>query len=356
VNIGGARVVVTGGAGFIGSHLVDQLLSRNCQVVVIDDFSSGERHNLVHHSTNPALTIVEADIRDEADMFRLVTGADFVFHLACRNVRLSLKRPTEVHEVNATGTLNMLKAAAGRVRRFLYTSSSEVNGTADVIPMPEDYHFKPETVYGASKLAGEYYTQVFQRSGWLDTVIVRPHNNYGPREHYLGYKGEVIPRFILWALAGVSPVIFGDGLQTRDFTYVTETVDYMVRLMEHDAATGQTFNICRNDEVSIRKIAEIVTELSGKASVTPRYFPGRPSDVLRLYGDNSRLKALLGDAPSISIHDGLARTFEWFSANVEPTPEILASMTPLNWEEMESESWMLGKGDVGHPQRIRGSS
>lgn len=348
MNIGKSRVVVTGGAGFIGSHLVDALMNRGCQVLVIDDFSSGERHNLAHHGANPALEIVEADIRDEKDMIRLVAGADYVFHLACRNVRLSLKRPTEVHEVNASGTLNLLKAAAGaRVKRFLYTSSSEVNGTADVIPMPEDYHFKPETIYGASKLAGEYYTQVFQRAGWLDTVIVRPHNNYGPREHYLGYKGEVIPRFILWALAGMPPVIFGDGLQTRDFTYVTETADYMVRLLEHDAASGQTVNVCRNDEVSIRQLAEIILVLSGSPSAAPRYFPGRPSDVLRLCGDNSRLKALLGDAPSVSVHAGLAKTFEWFSANVAPTPEVLESMTPLNWEDMEAESWMPGPAPHG---------
>jgi UDP-glucose 4-epimerase len=347
MNIAGAKAVITGGAGFIGSHLVDQLLAKGCRVLVIDDFSSGERHNLAHHQGNPSLDIAEADIRDEADMHRLLAGWDVVFHLACRNVRLSLRRPTEVHEVNTTGTLNLLKASArSGIKRFLYTSSSEVNGTADIIPMPEEYHFKPETIYGASKLAGEYYTQVFQRAGWLDTVIVRPHNNYGPREHYLGYKGEVIPRFILWSMAGMSPVIFGDGRQTRDFTYVTETASYLVRLLEHDPAVGTTVNVCRGEEVSIKEIAEIIVALSGKP-LTIAHAPGRPSDVIRLFGDNSRLKALLGDTPCISIRDGLAKTFDWFGQNVQPTAEVFAGLVPLNWEQIPAEPWLEAREGFG---------
>src|SRR5262245_48910150 len=226
-----SRVVVTGGAGFIGSHLVDRLLAANNEVVVIDDFSSGERANLAQHQGNPRLRVLAADVCDEAVLLPLFHGARCVFHLATRNVRLSLHRPTCVHEVNATGTLNVLKAsAAAGVRRFLYCSSSEVNGTADVVPMPEEYHYRPEPIYGASKLVGEYYTQVFHRSGWLETVVARPHNNYGPREHHDGDKAEVIPRFLLQALAGLPLSIYGDGKQTRDFTFVTETADFLVRL------------------------------------------------------------------------------------------------------------------------------
>lgn len=334
------RTVVTGGAGFIGSHLVDRLLAADNQVVVIDDFSSGERKNLAHHVSDRRLEVREADIRDEAAMLRLVDGADAVFHLACRNVRLSLRRPTEVHEVNATGSLNLLKAAAAAgVARFLYCSSSEVNGTADVTPMPEDYTFRPETIYGASKLAGEYYAQVFHRAGWLSTVIARPHNNYGPREHYFGVKGEVIPRFILWAFAGRPPLVYGDGRQTRDFTYVAETADYLVRIAECEAAAGQTLNLCRGEEVSILEIASLVADLTG-LGLEPVRLPGRPSDVLRLCGDPSRLRSLLGDSPAVSIREGLARTVEWFKANVEITPELLESMQPMNWEQAESEAWL----------------
>lgn len=336
--------IVTGGAGFIGSHLVDRLLRDGRPVLVIDDFSSGTRENLAHHANNPLLRTVEADILDQEAMFDLCAGADTIYHLACRNVRLSLRQPTIVHEVNATGTLNMLKAAArARVRRFLYCSSSEVNGTADVVPMPEDYHFKPETIYGASKLTGEYYAQVFHRAGWLETVVVRPHNNYGPREHYYGVKGEVIPRFILWALAGQAPVIYGDGLQTRDFTYVTETADTLFRIMEAPQTAGMVLNLCRGEEVSILEIARIITELTG-LDAQPEYAPGRPSDVLRLYGDPSRLQAIMGDAPQISIREGLRLTLDWFQTNVPLTEELFASMQPRNWEQCEAEKWLGQEG------------
>ncbi|HEY5313116.1 MAG TPA: NAD-dependent epimerase/dehydratase family protein [Pirellulales bacterium] len=343
MDVSNCRVVVTGGAGFIGSHLVDRLLERQNQVVVIDDFSSGERRNLAHHAGNSRLSVVAADVRDELAMRKSIAGARFVFHLATRSVRLSLRQPTVVHEVNATGTLNVLKAAAAaRVERLLYCSSSEVNGTADVVPMPEDYHFRPETIYGASKLVGEYYTQVFERSGWLRTVIARPHNNYGPREHYAGIRGEVIPRFILWSLAGRPPVVYGSGEQTRDFTFVTETADVLVKLLETEAARGQTFNVCRGQEVSILEIARLVSELIGGVG-PPRHLPGRPSDVLRLCGDPSRLRSVLGQSPRISIRAGLERTIAWFRQHVPIDGELLHQLEPRNWQ-LEPETWMETNG------------
>lgn len=340
MKISGHRIIVTGGAGFIGSHLVDRLLDGRTEVVVIDDFSTGSPDNLAQHSSNPLLRIEEADIRDEQAMISLFTGAQFVLHLACRNVRLSLKRPSEVHDVNITGTLSVLKASvAAKIKRFLYCSSSEVNGTAGIVPMAEEYCFRPETLYGASKLAGEYYAQVFYRAGWLETIIARPHNNYGPREHYQGHKGEVIPRFIIRVLAGLPPLIYGDGNQTRDFTYVTETADFLVKLLEEDRAVGQTFNICRGEEVSISRLAEIIVDLSG-VDLLPRYLPSRPNDVLRLFGDPTRLRALLGVGPEVSIRDGLAKTLAWFKENVTLNQEVLASVQDKNWEDIEIEPWL----------------
>ena len=333
--------IITGGAGFIGSHLVDRLLQEKQPVLVIDDFSTGSRDNLAHHANNRLLQVVEADILDQDAMFDLCSRAETIYHLACRNVRLSLRQPTIVHDVNATGTLNMLKAAAkAKVRRFLYCSSSEVNGTADFVPMPEDYHFKPETIYGASKLTGEYYTQVFQRSGWLETVIVRPHNNYGPREHYYGIKGEVIPRFILWAMAGSPPVVYGDGLQTRDFTYVVETADLLLKIMISPKTVGMVFNLCRGEEVSVLDIAKIIAELTG-VKEPPVHMPGRPSDVLRLFGTADRLRNILGESPRISINEGLALTVDWFRKNVPLSEELFESMQPRNWEQSGVEPWMI---------------
>lgn len=336
--------IITGGAGFIGSHLVDRLLKENQPVLVIDDFSSGSLDNLAHHVDNRLLQVVEADILDQDAMFDLCAGAETVYHLACRNVRLSLRQPTIVHDVNATGTLNMLKAAAkAKVRRFLYCSSSEVNGTADIVPMPEDYHFKPETIYGASKLTGEYYAQVFQRSGWLETVIVRPHNNYGPREHYHGVKGEVIPRFILWGLVGRPPVVYGDGLQTRDFTYVVETADFLLRIMASPKTAGMVLNLCRGEEISILDIAKIVAELTGLKE-PPVHMPRRPSDVLRLFGTAARLKNILGESPRISIKEGLALTVDWYRKNVPLSEDLFESMQPRNWEQSGIEPWMIELG------------
>jgi UDP-glucose 4-epimerase len=335
-----SRVAVTGGAGFIGSHLVERLLAADNQVLVIDDFSTGKEGNLAHVDDERRLRVEHADVCDAARMTDLLRGVDYVFHLATRNVRLSLVQPTIVHEVNTSGTLNVLKAAAAnRVRRFLYCSSSEVNGTARVVPLPEEYHYQPETIYGASKLTGEYYTQVFHRSGWLPTVIARPHNTYGPREHYEGRNGEVIPRFILWALAGKPLIVYGDGRQTRDFTYVTETADYLVRLMECERALGGTFNVCRGEEVSIIELAQLVRELAGGKS-TVQFLPGRPSDVLRLFGDPSRLREVLGSSPSISIRAGLERTIAWFRAHLQLDNRTMDSLEVNTWSRDPAEAWL----------------
>jgi UDP-glucose 4-epimerase len=344
-----ARVAVTGGAGFIGSHLVDRLRAADNHVLVIDDFSTGNEAHLAQHSHEPRLHIERADIRDDARMNQLLHGVDFVFHLATRNVRLSLVQPTLIHEVNTMGTFNVLKAAtANGVRRFLYCSSSEVNGTAQVVPLPEEYHYRPETIYGASKLAGEYYTQVFHRAGWLSTVIARPHNTYGPREHYEGNKGEVIPRFILWALAGKPLLIHGNGSQTRDFTYVSDTADNLVRLMECDEAVGGIFNICRGEEISILELARLILEITGSSSKL-EFLPGRPSDVLRLFGDPSRLRKVLGSSPAISIRTGLEKTIAWFREHLPPSARTLATLAVNTWHQDAPEPWLAkanGHGKV----------
>jgi UDP-glucose 4-epimerase len=342
VSLAHGRFLVTGGAGFIGSHVVDRLLAAGHEVVVLDDLSSGSLAHLPDPHGTPGLRIAVADIRDSQVIDPLFQGIDYVLHMATRDVRSSLRQPTMVHDVNVNGTLNVLKAAAAhRVRRLLYCSSSEVYGTATKVPMGEDYDFKPETLYGASKLAGEYYAQVFQRSGWLETVIARPHNTYGPREYYEGNKGEVIPRFIVRALADQPPTIYGDGSQTRDFTFVGETAEYLVRvLIEGDP--GEVYNICRGQEVSIRRIAELVKEVSG-LTADPVFLPGRPSDVLRLYGDPTKLIRKFTSAPRIGIQEGLKTTFEWFRANVQVNAEVLAKTEPQYWTRLPAESWIPGE-------------
>lgn len=335
-----AKVAVTGGAGFIGSHLVDLLLSARNEVTVLDDLSTGSTDNLAQHVANARLRLSIASVLDARAVHSALAGADYVFHLATRNVRLSLRQPSTVHDVNVNGTYNVLKAASGhRVRRLLYCSSSEVYGTASQVPLPEHCEFRPETIYGASKLAGEYYAQVFHRAGWLETVIARPHNTYGPRGHYAEDRGELIPRFIVRGLAGLPPVIFGDGAQTRDFTYVEETALYLAALILAEPAGGGTFNICRGQEVSIREIAQQVTELMGLEQA-PVFLPSRPHDVRRLIGDPSLLRHTLGRAPEVSIGEGLRRTVDWYRHNVNVSEAMLASMQDENWAEVPAEPWL----------------
>lgn len=340
LTVSGAKTAVTGGAGFIGSHLVDRLLAAGNEVTVIDDLSSGSRDNLAHHASSPALRLVVASVLDTSALEKALTGVELVFHLATRNVRLSLRQPSVVHEVNTSGAYNVLRAAAGAdARRFLYCSSSEVYGTAVQVPLPEECEFRPQTIYGASKLAGEYYAQVFHRSGWLETVVARPHNTYGPRAHFAGDRGELIPRLILRALAGLPPVIFGDGAQTRDFTYVEETALFLAALMAADEARGGTFNICRGEEVAIRDVAARIAALTG-LQAGPVHLPPRPQDVRRLLGDPARLRRALGSSPSIGIDEGLARTVDWYRRNVRLTDEVLASMRPENWADLPAEAWL----------------
>ncbi len=223
MSLEGRSVVVTGGAGFIGSSLVRTLADAGASVTVVDNLVNGTRENLAD-VLGPRCNLSVADVRDRAAMTVALTGADVVFHLACLGVRHSIHAPVENHDVNASGTLTLLEAArSAGVGRFVYVSSSEVYGTARYAPMPEDHPTEPLTVYGGSKLAGERYTHAYFRTYGMETVVVRPFNAFGPRCHHEGDSGEVIPKFMLRCLAGLPMVVFGDGTQTRDFTFVTDT-------------------------------------------------------------------------------------------------------------------------------------
>src|SRR5262245_56103374 len=211
----GKNILVTGGAGFIGSHLVDQLA--DCNVRVLDDLSTGREDNLATARRQGKVEFIRGDIRDRELVADLLSGTDVVFHLACRGVRHSIGNPLESHEVNAEGTLVLLQESRRvKVERFVHVSSSEVYGTSRYAPMDENHPTFPETVYGAAKLAGDAYARAYHQTYDLPTIVVRPFNNFGPRSHHEGDCGEVIPRFAVWALNCERPIIFGDGTQTRD--------------------------------------------------------------------------------------------------------------------------------------------
>jgi len=312
VNLRGLRILITGAAGFIGSHLAERLSAGN-DVVLLDDFSIGKRENLAGVEGRPGVTIVEADITDRELMREVTRGVGVVFHLAISDLRTSIRHPWMSHDINAGGTLSLCLAALEHgVRRLVYVSSSEVYGTAERVPMAEDHPLRPTTVYGASKLAGELYALACHRTHGLPVTVARPFNTYGPREPHEGMRAEVIPRFLIELKAGREPVVYGDGSQTRDFTFVEETVAGIVAAGECDALVGDVVNVARGREVSIAEIARLLAELAGRPGARVRYADPRPGDVHRHYADISKARGLLGFDPKIDIHEGLARTVAWF--------------------------------------------
>lgn len=332
------RIVVTGGAGFIGSEVVTQLAATGHRVTVIDNLVNGKADNLAHLDREQVRLVV-ADIRDRPAMERLLKGADIVHHLACLGVRHSLHAPEENHAVNATGTLGLLQAAleAG-VRRFVYVSSSEVYGTARRVPMQEDHPTYPMTVYGGSKLAGEAYTRAYFQSYGFATVVVRPFNAFGPRCHHEGDSGEVIPKFMLRAMAGKPMVIFGDGRQTRDFTYVSDTARGIILAGESEAAVGQTLNIGQGREITIRDLAQQVATAVGRDRAQVLYDQSRPGDVLRLFADSGNARGLLGYEPRVSLAEGLVRLHRWYLGSGLSAEQMLADERLHNWQKMERVS------------------
>lgn len=327
-----ARVLVTGGGGFIGSHLVDALAETH-DVVVIDNFSSGRRENLRQHQDNPHVQIKVADVCDREAMNRHLEGAEVVYHLATQCVRLSLENPEIVHLVNTSGALNIYRAALrNRVRLVVYVSSSEVYGTAQNVPMAETHPCEPTTIYGASKLTGELYAKAFMRTYGLPVVIVRPFNTYGPRSHFEGVYGEVIPRFLVRALNGQRPIIHGDGHQSRDFTYVSDTVRGILSAARSESLRGRVVNIACGREVNILELARLVPEAAGLPALPPELGPDRPGDVRRHFADISMARSILNYSPQVSIEEGLQRYAAWFKGEHRDYRECLAQTTAVNWK------------------------
>ena len=328
-----SRVLVTGGAGFIGSHLVDFLIGAGCRVAVLDNFRNGRRENLAEAARSGRLAVIEGDITDPATCAEAMEGVESVFHLACLGVRHSLHSPVENHQVNALGTLRLLEVArAANVGRFLYVSSSEVYGAALDFPLTERSVTWPTTVYGASKLAGEHYAAAYHRCYGLPVIRVRPFNNYGPRAHFEGDSGEVIPRFILRALAGEPPVIFGDGSHTRDFLYVKDCAEALVAIAECDSLLGDLVNLGYGEEIRIAALAEVVLSALGRTDLKPRHEAERPGDVPRLWVDPAKLRKATSFRPRVALAQGLAATVEYYRALFAARPDCLSQMQTRNWE------------------------
>lgn len=330
--MGNYRFLVTGGAGFIGSALVRHLAGLGASVRVVDNLVNGRRENLENVLTN-GVELIIADIRDRASMSSLFQDVDVVFHLACLGVRHSIHSPIENEEVNATATLGLLEIARHKgIKRFVYTSTSEVYGIAPIAPISEEHPTWPMTIYGASKLAGEAHTRAYWHQFKFPTVVLRPFNAYGPRCHHEGDSGEVIPKFMLRCLAGKPMVIFGDGSQTRDFTFVTDTAAGICAAGLSDGAVGQTINLGNGKEITINRLATIIAEVLGRPDAEITYAERRPGDVVRLLSDSSKARNLFGFKTTVSLRDGLGCLLDWYQGQGKTPEKLLEEEVVFNWE------------------------
>lgn len=319
-------ILVTGGAGFIGSNLIRCLAAAGHQVRVLDDLSTGSQDNL--RQANGLVDVHIGDVRDRRMVDRAVRGAEVVYHLAALPaVARSIADPLTVNRVNVEGTLNVLIAARDRgVRRVVYASSSSIYGDAPVLPKHEEMPPAPLSPYAASKLAGEIYCRAFTNVYGLDTVSLRFFNVFGPRQTPDSAYAAVIPRFVDRMMAGDPPVIFGDGKQSRDFTFVANAVQACLLAGEAgEDAAGQTMNVACGDRISLLDLVDILGELMG-TRVHPVFEAPRPGDVRDSEAAISKAERILGYRPLVSVRDGLARTVEWFrkGSGEAPSPEPLA--------------------------------
>ena len=329
-NFTGKRVLITGGCGFIGSALVEVLISRGARVTVVDNLATGKKENLPLGFNHTFFHKV--DIRDTIEMKSLLKDVQIVFHLACLGVRQSIHDPIENNEVNATATLDLLNICSQlNLERFVHVSTSEIYGTAMRIPMDENTPAFPHTIYGSSKLAGECHARAFQKTYGMPVVILRPFNSYGPNCHHEGDSGEVIPKFILRALADRPMLIFGDGSQTRDFTFVTDTAWGISMAGMSEVAVGKTINLGSGYEISINDLALLIKKVTSKPNAIIKHLEPRPGDILRLYSDSKRAKKFLGFKPKINFETGLTKLVSWYQSFSTTPDQLLSSEIEMNW-------------------------
>lgn len=328
------KILVTGGAGFIGSHLVDALLGEGHEVLAIDNLVNGRLENLHHARTFSTFRFEDADILEQSTMLTLMKDIEVVYHLACLGVRHSIHSPFENHLVNAEGTLNTLEAArANKVKKYFYISTSEIYGDIKQFPIDESGVPLPKTVYGSSKLAGENYAYSYFKCYGLDVTVTRIFNNYGPRAHYEGDAGEIIPRSIVQMLYGKSPVIFGDGNVTRDFFFVKDTARALTQLLSIKGITGEIINIGTGEEVTMKKLITDLIELMGLSeSISIDYQEDRPADVPRLWVNPNKFLKITNFKGAVSFKEGLLETIEYYKTLMNEK-NLIEEIQLKNWEK-----------------------
>lgn len=305
------RCLVTGGAGFIGSHLSGKLVETGCSVRIIDDFSTGKKENLTSYLKD--IELITGDIRDRELMLQTAKGMEVIFHQAAlRSVPRSLAEPEATNSVNVSGTLNILMAArAANVRRVVYASSSSVYGNNPNLPQKETQLPSPISPYAVSKLAGEHYAYVFSKTFGLETVALRYFNVFGPRQDPLSQYAAVIPRFILWALKNEPLEIHGDGKQTRDFSYVDDVVQANLLAAQVPGISGKVFNVAGGKSISLIYIVQELEKIAGR-KLTCQHTEARPGDVRQTWADLSDSSRYLNYRPRTAFTNGLKNVWDYF--------------------------------------------
>ena len=298
--------LVTGGAGFIGSHLVEALAERGERVRVLDDFSTGRRENLAAVADH--IELLEGDVADPETVERAVAGCDYVLHLAAiASVQASLENPRRTHQVNVNGTLNVLEAARrASVQRVVFASSAAVYGDHTALPLREELPPCPLSPYAATKAAGEAYCSAFHASYGLPTVALRFFNVYGPRQDPANPYSGVISIFAARIARGERPVIYGDGKQTRDFVYVTDVARAALLVCEQEAAVGDVFNVAGGKQTSVLRLAAVLNQVLD-TSLTPTFAPARSGEVRFSQADVRRAREALEWEPQVTLQEGLSR-------------------------------------------------
>jgi len=313
MNFDGKRILVTGAAGFIGSNIVSKLLSYDCKVIGVDNFYSGQMENVKKFLNHSNFSLMKVDIRDYHYLRKMLNGIDIIFHQAAlTNVTQSVDAPFSTNEVNVIGTLNLLMLARELdVERFVFASSSSVYGEDAARPTPEEIRLCPLSPYGVSKLAAESYVYSFYKVYGTKTVSLRYFNVYGPNQIASPYSG-VISIFIARVSNGQAPIIYGDGTQTRDFTFVGDAVQANLLAATQDKAIGQVFNVGTGNQISILELAKAILKILNKPDLKIQFEPGRPGDIPHSQADISRAKKILNFTPQFTLQKGLTETINWF--------------------------------------------